>query len=301
MHSSYIRHLFLTGLLLSFVSPGSVIAKTPKILVTIKPVHSLVSALTQNITQPELLIDGFQSPHDFSLKPSQRRTMAEMDFIIYTSPAIESFISGIYTATDQQRLIKLADTPQLTTLEARSLHSHGHHHDKDGHIWLSTENAKRIAEYLAQQFIAFDPEHKLQYQQNRQRLLNRLDTLQQNIKQQLKNVRTRPFIIFHDAYQYFENEFGLVSAQFVTTSPEHQPGIQQIRHLRQQIKTQKIQCVFYEPPQIPKVINTITEGSAVQLIPLEPLGVEFESGANLYFQLLETTASRLQHCLQTQP
>ena len=306
MHSSYllkfIHKSFLASLIIILLVNGKQLNAAPDILVTIKPIHSLVAGLTQGISQPELLIHGYQSPHDFNLKPSQRRLLATKDFVIYTGPGVESFISGLEDANYTDRFINLSAIPGLKILEARVMHDHGHghdHHDADSHIWLSIENVSQIVNFLARRFSEADPENGPAYENNRQSLVEQLKILDQYIRQQLAPVQSRPFIIFHDAYQYFEKEFGLQQAFFITSTPEHKPGIRQIRQLRKIIKQQNIRCVFFEPPQKPKIIETITEDASTQVLPLDPLGAEIPAGINQYFQLLKTTTDSISNCLRT--
>jgi zinc transport system substrate-binding protein len=274
-------------------------AETNRILVSIKPLHSLVTGLTQGITEPRLLLNGTQSPHDYQLRPSERRLIQQADIIIIASPHIESFIASMQTAFKNKRFIALSDIPGIKTLPARRVDNdeHNHHHDIDGHLWLSIDNAVIFLQHLSTVFIEDDPANHDRYLQNRDHLIKKLKVLKQQISDQLKPVSDQPFITFHDAFQYFETEFNLHNSLFVTINPEHKPGIKQIRYLKQQIQQQQIRCIFYEPPQIPKIIDTLNEGQLMQVLPLEPLGNFLNSGAELYFQLLSNTAQQLHNCL----
>ena len=113
----------------------------------------------------------------------------------------------------------------------------------------------------------------------------------------MKDFSKQAFLMFHDAFQYFENEYNLNQAYFVTSTPEHKIGIRQIQNLRYKIKQQKISCVFYEPPQTPKILHTIIDGNDLTVRPLEPLGSHIEAGENLYFELLTNISNQLYNCL----
>ncbi|HEY9050461.1 MAG TPA: zinc ABC transporter substrate-binding protein [Gammaproteobacteria bacterium] len=304
MHPSYlVRHLLLlTGLLLTMPLQ----AKPPSILVTIKPVHSLVSGLSLGISKPSLLIEGTQSPHDYALKPSDRRLLSEADLIIYTSPAIEGFMHTLENKLDKNKMIALSELPGIKTLPVRAQHVQGqnmdhdhHHHDStiDGHIWLSIENAKIISQQLYQRLIKIDTENRETYAANLQRQLDELTSLQQQIKQQLAEVKNKPFMIYHDAFQYFEQEFGLRQSFFVTPSPEQQPGIKQVLYLRSIIQQNHLKCIFYEPPYVPGILKTITEDQQVKVLPLDPTGAQLTADDRLYFTLMHNIASQLKTCL----
>ncbi len=291
-------------LLLVFLPLPASYAETPKILTSIRPIHSLVSGLTQGLTEPELLIKGFQSPHDYSLRPSDRRLISQADLIVYSSPVIEGFLPDILKPLNtHKRIIDLSRSPGLDLLPARQLHDHDHHtHDMghDGHIWLSINNARAIVNHLHRILCEMDPQQQAHYTENRDHLLTRLEGLDNTMHEQLDAVREQPFLMFHDAFQYFEKEFGLNHALFVTTGPEHKIGIQRVRYLKQQIKQQNINCVYYEPPEAPKIIQTIMEDQPLKLHPLDPVGSELIPGSELYFQLMHNIAQQLHNCMSQQ-
>lgn len=304
MRPTHLASIFLSliGLLLALPLQ----AKTPSILVTIKPIHSLVSGLTLGISRPALLIEGTQSPHDYALKPSDRRLLNEADLIIYTGPAIEGFMHTLENKLDKKRLLALSELPGIKTLPVRPQHSlkqemdHDHHHHDsaiDGHIWLSIENAKTISQQLYQWLIKIDGDNRDRYTTNLQRQLDELNALQGQIRQQLIPVKQKPFMIYHDAFQYFEQEFGLQRSFFVTPSPEQQPGIKQVQHLRSIIRENKLKCIFYEPPYVPGILKTITEDQPVKVLPLDPTGAQLTADDRLYFTLMHNIASQLQTCL----
>ncbi len=287
--------------LLIFISPWQLQAGTAKILVTLKPLHSLVSALTLNISQPELLFDSLQSPHDYAMRPSDRRRINRADIIIYASTNIESFMPSLQRNLPNKKIINLSNIAGINLLQARAFDLHenkkpGRH--TDGHIWLSINNAIIISQYLSSEFIKLDRDNAEKYSSNNSRLISRLKQLKKELQLQMQSVSSQPFLMFHDSFQYFENDFKLTAGLFVTTSPEHKVGIRHIRDLKNKVQQQNIRCVFYEPPHIPKIIQTITEGQAVQLIALEPLGIEYQAGHQQYFKLLRNISNKLYHCLK---
>lgn len=277
-------------------------AKNNSIVVSIKPLHSLVSGLTQGISQPHLLLHAGQSPHDYQMRPSERRLIQQASLIIIASPEIESFISNIKPESSNQQLIALSAIPGIKTLPARTL-DHGHDHGQqshgniDGHLWLSIDNAIIFLQHLGQVLAEQDPANGSRYIQNRERLVTQLRELKQALEIQLKPVRDEAFITFHDAFQYFETEFNLHHSLFVTINPEQKPGIRQIHYLKQQIQQQQIQCIFYEPPHVPRIISTLSEDQTMQVLPLDPLGNDLNPGTELYSQLMTNTAKQLVHCL----
>ena len=303
MHDHTILKQFFFFLLFLFPHLAAAQQQAPQILVSIKPLHSLVSGLTKGITTPALLIESQQSPHDYSLRPSDRRRIEQADMIIYTGTEIEPFIADIQKSTPNKLFIPLSRIPAMQALPARSVSHHKHHghdgnHQIDGHIWLSINNAMVMVNYLCDQLIQLDPNNQQLYINNRDLLIERLDRLKQDIAARFSDIKQQPFIQFHDAFQYFEKEFGLNNSLFVTTSPENPVGIKQLKSLKTAISSQNIQCVFYEPPVIPKILYSLTEDSQARILPLEPLGSELNAGENLYFELLDNIAKQLATCLK---
>ena len=106
-----------------------------------------------------------------------------------------------------------------------------------------------------------------------------------------------PFLVFHDAYHYFEARFGITAAGSVTVSPESPPSARRVVEVRARIRGQGARCVFAEPQFQPTLLRVLVEGTPAKVGVLDPLGVALEPGPDLYFQLLENLAGGLQRCL----
>jgi len=297
----------LRYLLLLLLLPFNSSASSPNILVSIKPLHSLVSHITQDVTSPQLLLDKQLTAHHFQLKPSQKRKLLKADVFIYSSNNIESFVEKLEHLQGKTRFVQaslLSGVAQLPNREFghhHSDHSHDSHNesDIDGHVWLSINNAKQISLQLTRIFIELDPEHKQQYEKNSTVLISELNKLQQTNSLLLKATKDQSFLVYHDAYQYFEHENQITNTIFVTSSPEASPGIKRIKQLKQLIARNNIQCVFYEPPSIPPLLQTLTEDRLIKLVPLDPIGSQLDAGENHYFELMRQTATKLHDCLSS--
>ncbi|MCW8957386.1 MAG: zinc ABC transporter substrate-binding protein [Gammaproteobacteria bacterium] len=301
MHQRYFPTPFFQLLLTCLCLFSTAHAKTPDILVSIKPIHSLTQAITANINDPQLLIQGFQTPHDYYLKPSDRRKISQADIIIFASENIESFLPAINRQSKpNQHIINLSHIKGIQLLEARSQdeqHDHGHH-SIDGHIWLSVSNAQIIVRYLADYFAQLDPDHAAQYDANAKTLLLKLEQLKIQTQGQLNSQLTPRYLMFHDAFQYFEHEFQLKQARYVTTSPENISGVRRIQSLKQHIQQNNIRCIFYEPPVVPSIIHTLVGHQAIKILALDPIGSQLDAGPQLYFTLIEEIASSLYRCME---
>ncbi|KKB08727.1 zinc ABC transporter substrate-binding protein [Devosia chinhatensis] len=187
-------------------------------------------------------------------------------------------------------------------------HDHAHDHDHDDHaghdhgegdmhFWLDPENAKLMVTQIAATLSAADPENAATYQANAEAEQVRLDALTAELGDTLAPIAGKPFIVFHDAYQYFEARFGLEVAGTVTVSPEAMPGAARIDQLRARVSELGATCVFAEPNFEPAIVRTIVEGTEASAGVLDPEGAALTEGPNLYPELLRGLASGLLDCL----
>lgn len=289
-------------------------AAEPKVVVTLKPVHALVAAVMDGAGAPDLLLDGAASPHTYALKPSDVRRLVEAHVVVRVSPGLEAFLERTLAGLPKRVVVVTLDAvPGLTLYPLRAgsgfeAHTHsgrGHTHGStgrakagvDGHLWLDPNNARLIGLHMAEVLAAIAPEHAVRYRQNAVGLAAGLDALSAKLAQELKPVGKQPFLVFHDAYQYFERRFGLVSAGAVTVSPEVPPSVRRISQIRALLAAKGAVCVFSEPQFPSRTINTVIDGTTVRRGTLDPLGASLAAGPGLYAALLEGLARDLKVCL----
>jgi zinc transport system substrate-binding protein len=336
----------IAGLLLStsLLASQSALA-APDVVVSIKPIHSLVSAVMDGVAEPKLIVDGAASPHSFNLRPSNAKDLEAADIVFWLGNGFETFLEKpLSTLGSKAAVISLSHTPNIKLLPTREggafeAHSHDHgdeephdhageaedHHDnhhehKDGeaahdhhehshddahaghgendlHIWLDPKNAIEITKHIAAVLTAHDADNGDTYQKNARNYIEALKKADSDIASSLKDVQSKPFIVFHDAYQYFEKAYDLNAVGSITVSPETPPGAERIETLRKKIKDAGVSCVFAEPQFQPKVISVITEGSDVKVGTLDPEATELKAGKNLYLELIGNIASSVKTCL----
>ncbi|MCK4705535.1 MAG: zinc ABC transporter substrate-binding protein [Gammaproteobacteria bacterium] len=307
------KHLCFLSLFLLVVSSTIATAKPLRIVASIKPVHSLVAGITQGVSKPELLMSSNQSPHHYSLRPSERKMLANADLVFWIGPSIESFMPRILgSLNNKQKSISLIETQGLKLLPIRQMdHGHDEHdHDEhghnkienqhskmDAHFWLNTYNADILVDAISQKIIHLDPEHKQQYQANSQRLHNQITQLRNNLQESLSTVK-KPFLSYHDGYQYFETEFGLKNAGFITNS-ELQPGARHIVELKKIIKEQNIKCIFYDAPTKPAMLKSLLANSKAKAFMLDPVGILITPGEKAWFETLNLMSNQFINCQQT--
>lgn len=316
--------LLLAGPLLLGAGP----AAATEVVTSIKPVHALVAGVMQGIGTPHLIVRGGGSPHSFALRPSDARALAGAGLVFWIGPGLESFLAApIEKLAQDARVVGLASVPGLRHLPAREggaweRHHHDDHDDHDGHsdgqadhdghdrragagdgdphLWLDPQNARAMVAAIATALQAADPAHAAGYAANAAALDARLASLMAAMAQDLAPVRDRPFVQFHDAFQYLEARFGLNAVGSVTVSPDRRPGAERLAALRARIRETGAVCIFAEPQFPPDLIAVVIEGSAVRTGVLDPLGADLADGPELYFALMQGNADALRRCLAPQ-
>ncbi len=174
-------------------------------------------------------------------------------------------------------------------------HHDGHNHGEfDIHFWLDPEIAKTIVQIAAKEISEIDPANASKYEANAAKALNELDQLISDTRGKINKDAT--YVVFHDAYQYFEQRFGIEVIGALTVNPEILPGAKQLSEIREVIEREGVNCLFSEPQFNPTIAETIASDSGVKAEVLDPLGAELEPGKDLYFDLISDMASSFESC-----
>lgn len=296
-------------------------ADAPVVVTSIKPIHSLVAAIMQGVGEPELIVDGAASPHTYNLKPSNARALQEAKVIFWVGPGLEAFLEKPLQALGSDAsFAELDDAPGLVKLPFReggafephddgdehigAEAAHGaeadHDHDHgafDTHLWLDPMNAKAMAAMITTTLVAADPANALTYQANAKALDDRLTALDEEIAAAVAPVKDKPFIVFHDAYQYFEHRYGIRVAGSITVSPETIPGAERVSEIHRKVGELGATCVFAEPQFEPRLVDVVIEGTRARSGVLDPEAATLKAGPDLYFTLMRGIAESMKDCL----
>lgn len=322
-----------------------------RVVVTIKPVHSLVAQVMNGLGTPELLVEGKASPHAFALRPSDARALSGADVVVRVSELVEPFTKRIgQMLGPATELVTLAQAPGVELLETRlgttfeahehaegaaheggSSHDHtahnahnaddgkhaGHQHEVasaseardgakdhdddhgtvDGHIWLDPNNARAIVRYVAEVLAKRRPDLQETLKANAAKAVAAIDALDGELKATLAPAAGKPFIVFHDAYQYFEHHYGLKAAGAITLNPEVQPSARRLSEIRDTLAKSGATCVFAEPQFSPRIVAAVLEGSGAKAGTLDPLGIDIAAGPGHYAALMRSLATSFEACL----
>jgi zinc transport system substrate-binding protein len=238
------------------------------------------------------------SPHHYTLRPSERRALADASLIFWVGPELETFMPRILQSLENtSTTIALIATEGLVRLPARTARHHAMTAARnDPHIWLSPRNAHILVDVIANALIKADTASAAIYNANREQLHQRITETDNLIRQKLADKKSA-FLTYHDAYQYFEEAFGLHNAGFVSSGDELSPSAKYVQELRDKIRQQQLHCLFYEAPSRPPLVDTLTYGLDVDLHELDAAGLRMQAGKNAWFDIMLTLAEAYESCL----
>ena len=348
------KYLKKTPLIISFLSFITFITSVNadvKVVASIKPIHSLASYLMDGVGKPDLIVDGYASPHGFAMKPSHAKMLQEADLIFWVGEDLEAFLEKpLKSIAKKAEKIELMATKNLNVLKFRERnifdehdhddhghddhakkkddhddhdhettkkkddhdHDHdshakkedghddhddhdGHHHGEfDPHIWLDPINAKAILNEMVEHLIENDAANASIYKKNLDKALNELDKLTMNVMTDLN--KSTASIVFHDAYQYFEERFNVNVLGAFTVNTDVMPGAEQLKEIREIIEHDNVSCVFSEPQFNPDIINAVAKDMNIKTGVLDPLGATLNPGKGLYFDLIKNMSSSFKGC-----
>jgi len=287
----------------------------PKVIASIMPVHAIVSAVMGQQGSPDLLLSGRLSEHRAAFTPSQVAALAEADLVFIVGPGLEAKLAQMSggEAVNGKMFVMLAEMPgvdRLAVREGGSWDDHDHAAETgsgpepgagvlayDPHVWLDPDNAKAMARGAAAALAKADPAHAGDYQVNAEAFAVAVDNVAGEIAGELTPVRDKPFIVFHDAYQYFERHFGLNGVGSITDVSARAASAERLKAIRDRLAQSHAVCVFREPQYDSRVVDTVVEGSDVRSGILDPVGAELAPGPGAYVELLRNLAAAFRSCL----
>jgi len=292
----------LVGLIF-IISISSVSAQpAPNVVVSIRPIHSIVSALMEGVSEPRLLLDSNDSAHTFHLKPSQLKLLSNVDLLITIGDSFESGLTKVIRNIDQNYRLNLSEIKELQIYDFRDHNEieHDEHdeHDKDLHLWLDVGNVQIIAEKIKQKLIEINPSNKEQYNTNYLELKSKLNQLEEKIQFQLEPIKSTPFAIYADILQYFEKNFDLNKPVIIAPYHGARLSINRVIKAKNKMKNQKTRCLIYGSENTSKQINVLTEGLDIKAHSVDILGVKLEPGSEQYFDLMKEISNQLASCLE---
>ena len=308
---------------------GAALAETPKVATDITPVHSLVAQVMEGAGAPALLIAPGASPHGYAMRPSEASALEAADLVFWIGEGLTPWLEGSITSlagdahviallgVDETRVLPFREGIAFDEHDAQDNddhghddhghddhghdnHDHGHAHDgADPHAWLDPVNARVWLDVIAEELAEHDPGNAALYKANAAAAQAEIAALEVDIAEQTAPLRDVPFLVFHDAYQYFETRFDIAAAGAIALGDAADPGPARVAALRDMAKERDIACVFSEPQFDPKLVRTVF-GDSIGHGVLDPLASDIVPGPALYSEILRGMARAMTECLGTQ-
>ena len=310
-----LSHLLLPLMLFS----GSANADGPRVVADIAPIHSLVSMVMDGVGQPQLLVPQNISPHHYSMRPSEAEALQEAQLVVYVghdmSPWLEPVLETLAASASALDLSKVDNIMQLAYREGPIFDDHdeeghddhdeeGHddhaHHDHDGvdpHMWLDPMNAKLWLYAIASELTRIDPKNADRYDENARSSSRTITLAMAQAEGHLASGKDNGFLVYHDAYQYFEKRFNRVAVGSISLGDASKPSAKRLSELKALFGAQGISCVLTEPQYSSKIVDSVFGGFKPTIGVVDPIGIDLELGATLYPELLENIALSIAQCV----
>ncbi len=325
----------LTLSLTTTLMGGWAYADTPQVAVDIAPVHSLVARVMDGVGTPDLIIQPGASPHEYSLRPSEAAALQNANLVFWIGPDLTPWLTDtIKTLAPDAAVTALMEVDGTIKLEFREgalFEAHAHEDDDDHvdeahddhdeearrddqdddetgheghgqgarepHAWLSPQNAMTWLNVIAGQLSAADPDNAGAYFTNAAAGRTEMEALIGEVIATLDPVRDGQFLVFHDAYQYFEMDFDFPASGAISIGDASDPSPARIAEIQDRIAEQGIDCVLAEPQFNPGLVATVLDGTEAGTGMLDPLGSDLEPGPALYSQLIRNLSTALAGCM----
>ncbi|AOM39886.1 zinc ABC transporter substrate-binding protein ZnuA [Xenorhabdus hominickii] len=284
------------------------------VVTSIRPLGFIAAAITDGVTNTQVLLPDGASPHDYALRPLDVRKINQADLVVWIGPDMETFLAKPIARIEQNKQLALGGLLSIKPLLLKNSkddnepvessqqkhetdHEHHHHGEYNMHIWLSPEIAEKAAQAIYERLVEQYPQQKHQLEVNLRKFNGQLAQTDKNIASILKPVREQGYFVFHDAYGYFEKHYQLAPLGFFTVNPEIQPGAQRLHYIRTQLVEQKSKCIFAEPQFRPAVIHAVAKGTGVRTGTLDPLGSGIILNRDSYTKFITQLSEQYASCL----
>lgn len=289
-----------------------------EVLATIKPLGFIAAAITDGVSEPKVLLPTGASPHDFSLRPSDIRSINSADLVVWVGSELEGFMAKpLANHPHALALTQVEGMPlfNYATQDSHDSHDHddhdhaahehgdhdegheGHHHEGvDPHIWLGPTQSKVIAKAIASELGKLDPANQARYDANLAAFDTKVDAKDKVIAGQMKAVNEKGYFVFHEAYGYWERHYGMSSKGHFTVSPERRPGAKTLVDIRKALEEKQASCIYAEPQFSPAVIESVARNTGAKVLLLDEVGEQVPLGPDGYPQFMQQLADAFAQC-----
>lgn len=268
----------------------------PKVVVSIKPVHSIIAGLMEDVAEPTLLIDGQTTPYQYEPDGADKEALAEADLVLWVGPELEGSLAEAIDnlPEDGPRVIELLSHPELKVLPLRD----GGSDTRDPFFWLDTRNMLILLDEMARLLVEMDPERTDTYARNRTAVMEQTSRVDRQLEYQYRDVSASPIGLYYDALQYFEQAYAAAVAARVVPQPGEEAGAAGLLTARQKMQEAGAECFFTVAGLPSPYLSTLTQGTDFKVAELDLFGLEIDPGPGLYAQLMREDFKTIRDCVK---
>jgi len=283
-----------------------VLMAAPTVVVSLKPLELLVRAVATEDTNVTTLVEPGNNPHNYSLKPSQRRALGKADAVFWIGAEMETFLTRLLNGEEfhsRSHAMMTAEDSEKHDLDNRTddkgdSHHHGGDHARtDPHVWLDPAIAVNIARKIHSVLAAQQEADKAALDSNLARFEQSLGAAEAEIKKQLQPTRVVDLFTYHNAFTHFAEHYGLAIAGVFSLNTELAPGARHIAEVQDALRKATRPCLMTEQPFDEQSWNSIIGDTEVTFSGWGPLAADIQASADGYVAFQRSLAQSVLNCL----
>lgn len=260
----------------------------PHVLVSIKPLQLIAQALVTTDQSVGVLLPAGATPHHYTMRPSDLSRLGDTDIIVWLGAAAEQYLD--------KAIVNSSGHAEVVSLEKLLKEREGGY--VDPHLWLSGQRAIQVAQLITDRLVKLDPDNGDDYLSNLAAFIGAVEEQEELIRTELKSFSQAAYLVYHDAYRYFEEDYGIMHRDVVTQNPEVSPGIRQLTELDRLIATNKISCILVEPESNHRIVDRLANKHDLRIQLIDPMASDLLADGNSYVRFLGEVTNRIKNCLE---
>ncbi|BCB95836.1 periplasmic solute-binding protein [Dissulfurispira thermophila] len=281
----------------------AVLAEPVKVIVSIHPLYDITKQIGKDKVIVKTLLPPAASPHTFEPTPKQMMELYNAKVFIKIGAGLEFWADRVVKAASNKNLMVIDlsnDMPLIYGIHEHE-HEHGHGHKgqtADPHFWLDPVLTKKIVDRVANTLIKIDPQNRKLYTDNADSYKKELDRLNEEILQKVKIFKTREYVTFHPAWNYFSKRYGLKVIGVIEEAPGRELAPRDIARIIQGLKKSNARVVFAEPQFNPKIAEAIAKEVNAKVLFLDPIGAANIPDRDTYIKLMRYNLLQMEKAMR---
>lgn len=299
MKKAFIFLFFLISMSFAHI----VLAEPVKVVVSIHPLYDITKQIGKDKVIIKTLLPPAASPHTFEPTPKQMMELHDAKIFIKIGAGLEFWADRIVKAASNKNLIVVNLSKDMPLIYGMHKHEHEHKHEHAGqvpdpHFWLDPVLTKKIVDKIANTLIKTDAPNKKFYADNAEIYKKQIDKLNEEIIQKVGTFKTKGYVTFHPAWNYFSKRYGLRVIGVIEEAPGREPAPGDVARIIKDLKKSDIRVVFAEPQFNPKIVEAIAKEANAKVLFLDPIGASNAPDRDTYIKLIRYNLSQMEKAMK---